>query len=454
MMRAFTLSELENPLGALRTGADITFTGVSTDSRAIAPGDLFVALQGEHFDGHDFLDVVAAAGAVAALVSRPVNTSLPVLQVTDTQRALGYLGAYNRSLYQGPLVAITGSNGKTTVKSLVSAVLARRGCTLATQGNLNNEIGVPLTLLRLAPEHEFAVVEMGAAGPGHIAWLCELARPTVALLLNAMAAHLQGFGSLEGVAAGKGEIYESLDGAGTAIINADQPWAARWRGRAGSSAIIDYGLQHPAAISAKNIQCRGVAGISFIASTPAGDTPIRLQLPGSHNVANALAAIAAGLACGLGLAEITAGLASVHPQPGRGALYHGPAGATIVDDTYNANPGSVRAAIDVLASCGGRRTLILGAMLELGEDSEALHQDIGRYAHERGIERFCGVGSQLAGAVAAFGHGEWYADCGAAIAALADSFDAQDTVLVKGSRGAAMERVLAGLVQQHTEALS
>ncbi|PLW82935.1 UDP-N-acetylmuramoyl-tripeptide--D-alanyl-D-alanine ligase [Kineobactrum sediminis] len=454
MMRAFTLSELEKPLQARLSGADTTITRVSTDSRAIGPGDLFVALEGEHFDGHDFLEVVAAAGAAAAVVSRPVKTSLPVLQVADTQRALGYLGAYNRSLYQGQLVAITGSNGKTTVKGLVSAILARRGPTLATEGNLNNEIGVPLTLLQLAPEHAFAVVEMGAAGPGHIAWLCELARPDVALLLNAMPAHLQGFGSLEGVAAGKGEIYEGLAGAGTAIINADQPWAARWRSRAGTAAMLDYGLEHPAAISANTIQSRGVAGISFIASTPAGDAPIRLQLPGRHNVANALAAIAAGLACGLTLAEITAGLASVQPQPGRGALHRGLAGATVVDDTYNANPGSVHAAIDLLASCQGRRTLILGAMLELGADSESLHEAAGRYARERGIERFCGVGPELAGAVAAFGHGEWYADCGAAIAALADSFDERDTVLIKGSRGAAMERVLAALVQQQKEARS
>ncbi|MEQ9464409.1 MAG: UDP-N-acetylmuramoyl-tripeptide--D-alanyl-D-alanine ligase [Haliea sp.] len=451
MMRSFYLGELEQPLGALRSGADVEVSRVTTDSREVQPGDLFVALRGERFDGHQFLPAVAAAGAAAAVVSHAVDTPLPLLQVADTQRALGQLGACNRALFQGPLVAITGSSGKTSVKNLVSAVLARRGPTLATTGNLNNEIGVPLTLLRLAPEHAFAVVEMGATRAGDIASLCELARPTIALLLNAMPAHLDGFGSVESVATAKGEIYDGLCGAGTAIVNADQPWAGRWRSRAAGAAILDYGVRSPAAISANSIQSRGIAGVSFVATTPAGDAPIRLQVPGLHNVSNALAAIAVGLACGLPLAEITAGLASVTPASGRGALVRGLGGSTLVDDTYNANPGSVRAAIDLLADCGGRRTLVLGEMLELGENSAQLHRDIGVYARERGLDRFVGVGAALAGAADAFG-GECFADCASAVAALADTLTADDTVLIKGSRGVSMERVLVALSEPAAEA--
>ncbi|QIB66608.1 UDP-N-acetylmuramoyl-tripeptide--D-alanyl-D-alanine ligase [Kineobactrum salinum] len=452
MMRSFWLTELQQPLEAQLRGADVAVGRISTDSRTIQPGDLFVALRGEHFDGHDYLDAVAAAGAAAALVDREVDSSLPLLRVADTRQALGHLGAFNRSLFQGRVVAITGSSGKTTVKNLIQAVLAQQGPTLATQGNLNNEIGVPLTLLRLAPEHRYAVVEMGAARAGDISWLGRLARPDVALLLNAMPAHLQGFGSLEGVAAAKGEIYEALAGTGTAILNADQPWAARWRSRTAATTVLDYGLQNPAAITANTIQSRGVAGISFIASTPAGDIPIRLQLPGLHNVSNALAAIAAGLACGISLGAIMAGLASVQPAPGRGAVYQGRGGATVVDDSYNANPGSVHAAIDLLASCSGRRTLILGAMRELGENSAQLHREVGAYARAQGIDRFCGVGPELAEAVTEFGGGEWFPDCAAAGTALAHSFDQTDTVLVKGSRGAAMERLLGALLEQRTEA--
>lgn len=447
MMRALTLAELESPLQAQRLGADCEFTGVTTDSRAICQGDLFVALCGENFDGHDFLGQAGAAGAAAALVSRPLPSSLPQLQVEDTQIALGRLGAYNRSLYEGPLVAITGSSGKTSVKNMVRAVLAQRGNTLATEGNLNNEIGVPLTLLRLEPGVEFAVVEMGAARAGDIRWLCELGRPTVALLLNAMAAHLEGFGgSIEDVAAAKGEIFDALGAGHSAVINADQLFAADWRRRAGAATILDFGVEQPAAIAARHIQSLGVKGVSFVVTTPRGEVPVSLALPGVHNVGNALAATAVGLACGLELAEIKVGLESVRPTGGRLAVSVAPGGATLIDDCYNANPGSVRAAIDLLASCEGRRTLVLGAMLELGERSEQLHREMGAYAAGSGIERFCGVGPELQSAVTAFGDGaHWFANCDAASAALSGKLSAADTVLVKGSRGARMEQLLHAL---------
>ncbi len=446
MMRSMTLAELQQPLAARLIGEDRSFSHVSTDSRALAAGDLFVALAGETFDGHDYVATAQQAGAAGAVVSRAVEAEIPQLLVADTERALGRIGAHNRLLYRGPLVAITGSSGKTTAKNLVSAVLSQRGSTLATEGNYNNEIGVPLTLLRLSPEYEFAVVEMGAAKRGDIAWLCELGRPTVSLLLNAMPAHLEGFGSLEGIVQTKGEIFDGLDASGFAIINADQPWAAGWRARAGEATVIDFGLEQPAAVTASEIRARGVNGMSFNLHTPAGDGAVELALPGKHNVANALAATAVGLACGLQLEEISAGLQAAQPVAGRLASSLSPAGATVVDDCYNANPGSVRAAIDLLAACEGRRTLVLGAMRELGERSESLHAEIGSYAAKVGIDSLWGVGPELEATVAAFGpKGRWFADCEAAIAALPGQFGADDTVLVKGSRGARMERVLQAL---------
>ena len=447
MMRRMQLSELAGPLGAALRGDDREISGVTTDSRKVQAGDLFVALCGERFDGHDYLAQAAAAGAAGALVSREVETSLSLLQVADTQVALGRLGACNRALYRGPLVAITGSSGKTTVKNMVRAVLAQRGETLATEGNFNNEIGVPLTLLRLTPEHRFAVVEMGAARAGDIAWLCQLGQPTVALLLNAMWAHLESFGSAEGIAAAKGEIFDGLGSDDVAVINADQSWAGQWRERAAPARVIDFGLQQPAAIGASDIRSHGVAGISFTAHTPAGDMAVQLGLPGVHNVANALAATAVGLACGLSLAEIGAGLAQAAPVSGRLAVGRSPGGATVVDDCYNANPGSVRAAIDILAGCDGRRTLVLGAMRELGPESGALHRDVGDYARSAGIDQLWGVGEELLPTVEAFGAGgRHFADRAAAIAALPGAFGPDDTVLVKGSRGSAMEHVLAALL--------
>jgi len=451
-MRPMTLSELVAPLQAVLTGPDQTFSRVSTDSRSVAAGDLFIALQGETFDGHDFLDQVARAGAVAAVVSHRTPATLSQLRVADTQRALGRLGAFNRDLFRGPLVAITGSSGKTTVKNMVRSVLSQRGRTQATEGNLNNEIGVPLTLLALAPGVEFAVVEMGAARSGDIAWLCELGRPTVALLVNAMAAHLQGFGSVEEVAVAKGEIFDALGPGDTAVINADMPWAAAWRERAGRATVLDFGLAGKPAVTAAGLRSRGIEGSRFTVVSPAGEIDISLPLPGVHNVANALAATAVGLACGLDLVEIKRGLELMQPTAGRLAAATSATGATVIDDCYNANPGSVRAAIDVLAGCPGRRTLILGAMRELGEDSPELHREIGDYALGAGLDKFWGVGPELESAVAAFGAGgHWYADCDAAVKALAGEFGSDDTVLVKGSRSTRMERVLHALLAAATE---
>lgn len=447
MMRPVSLSELAAPLGGRLQGGDCRFGSVSTDSRALAAGDLFVALRGEHFDAHDYLQQVAEEGAAGAMVSAPAEVALPQLVVKDTRVGLGRLGAFNRDLYTGPLVAITGSSGKTTVKNMVQAILSRHGETVATQGNLNNEIGVPLTLLRFSGQTRYAVVEMGAARAGDIAWLCELGRPTVSVLVNAMPAHLEGFGSVDDVAAAKGEIFDGLGQGATAVINADQPWAAQWRRRAGTARVLDFGVREPAAISAGGINARGVEGVGFTASTPAGDMAVRLALPGEHNVANALAAIAVGLALELSLTDIRDGLESLRPVGGRLCPRRTPGGFTLIDDCYNANSGSVRAAIDVLAACPGRRSLVLGAMRELGSDSDMLHRQVGEYARASGIERFWGVGPEVRPAVDGFGAGAGYfADRAAALDGLAGVFGEDDTVLVKGSRGAGMEQIVEALL--------
>ena len=447
MMRPLSLSELRLPLDGQLHGADCDILGVSTDSRTLHDGDLFVALRGEHFDGQEYVSQANSVGATAALVRQVVASPLPQLQVADTQRALGLLGAYNRQQYKGPLIGITGSSGKTTVKNMVHSVLSRRGETLATEGNFNNEIGVPLTLLRLRPGVEFAVVEMGAAKAGDIAWLCELACPTIALLLNAMPAHLEGFASVEGVAAAKGEIFDRLVKTDVAVINADQSWARQWRKRASAATVMDFGLEQPASITARNIQGMGVRGVSFTASTPVGDMSIRLNLAGVHNVANALAAVAVGLACELSLTDIRDGLESLQPSDGRLRSMVSPFGASIIDDCYNANPGSVRAAIDLLAACSGRRTLLLGAMRELGHGSSELHREVGEYARAAGIDQLWGVGPELEVCVDAFGAGgRYFEDRAAALVAIDRQFGEGDTALVKGSRSTGMEQVLHALL--------
>lgn len=447
MMRVMALSELAAPIDGVLLGDDQQITGVSTDSRKIAAGDLFVALVGPNFDGHEFIEQVAEQGAVGVVTSQDVETSLSQLRVEDTLKALGRIGGFNRSLYAGKLLAVTGSSGKTSVKNMLEAVFLQAGQTIATLGNFNNEVGVPKTLLRLHPGVEYAVVEMGAGKAGDIAWLCELGKPQVAMLLNAMPAHLEGFGSLEGVAAAKGEIFDGLTEGDVAIINADQPWAKQWRKRAGDASILDFSLESPAAITARDVSLNGFEGVSFTASTPQGDVAIRLGLPGRHNVANALVAIAAGLASQIPLTKIRDGLQSVLPTEGRLHAAQTATGATVIDDCYNANPGSVRAAIEMLASCKGTLTLVLGAMRELGDDAAAMHAEIGEFAAAAGIDRLVAVGEELLPAVESFGeHAQWYADREQAISALQSNLGGSDTVLIKGSRSVGMEKILHALI--------
>ena len=447
MMRSMTLSELETSLNANLFGVDRTFSRVCTDSRQIFHGDVFVALKGANLDGHNFLDEVRLAG-VPAILCKGTDYDLSKLEVEDTQLALGGLGGINRTLFPGFVAAITGSSGKTTVKNLVTSVFAKKAPTIGSKGNLNNEIGVPLTLLNIGPSHEFAVIEMGAGKPGDIKYLCELVRPNAALALNALPAHLQGMGDLSAVVEEKGSIYDSLPADGVAIINNDEPASELWRRRANPKVLIDFSVRNPRAdVYASNLQFYGIDGMGFRVNTQNGFIDVNLKLPGVHNVSNSLAAVSFGLACDIDLEEIAIGIESVSSEAGRLTRYQPASGALVIDDCYNANPGSVRAAIDVLAKCDRRSTLILGSMQELGAESDFFHREIGKYAKDKGIENLWGLGDRILPALDAFGQsGRWFSNKSDLIDIAVSYFGADDAVLIKGSRSEALEVIVESLI--------
>lgn len=448
MMNALDLAAIASLLGVSFAGAALPVSGAAIDSRRVVRGDLFVATRGRHVDGHDYVGAAAERGAVAALVERPVDAPIPCLVVPDAIDALTRIGAANRRAYHGPLVAITGSCGKTSVKNMCRAVFSRAGSTVATAGNYNNEIGVPLTLARLGDNTRYAVVEMGATGRGDVAHLCRLAQPTVSTVLNAMEAHLAGFGSVADVAKIKAEILDGLGEAGVAVLNLDSPWAELWHSHiAGSGArIITWALGRHADIGARDIVEEGLAGSRFVLRIGSEERALHLPLPGRHNIANALATAALASACGIAIDTVAAGLASAEGESGRMQHERLADGSLLIDDSYNANPGSVRAAIAFLATFAGRRTLVLGEMLELGDESVACHAEMGALARSAGIDGFVGVGAALRPAVEAFGDGgALYADRAALAPALPALLASSEIVLVKGSRGAAMEHVIADL---------
>jgi UDP-N-acetylmuramoyl-tripeptide--D-alanyl-D-alanine ligase len=434
----------------------VRFTAVSTDTRRLQPGDLYVALRGEHFDGADFIAQAVQSGAVAALVNKDriedqgsrieQETNIPLLVVEDTKLALGQLAAYWRSQFDIPLVAITGSNGKTTVKEMLASILRTAAgsveAVLATCGNLNNDIGMPLTLLQLNAQHRYAVIEMGMNHPGEIDYLTRIACPQVALINNASGAHLEGMGSVEAVALAKGEIFSGLQHEGSAIINADDEYAPLWRSLAGVHSLLEFGLNSQADVSGQWYP--HASGLRLIAQTPSGDFTADLQVPGEHNARNALAATAAAIALNLPLESIVAGLEKFCGVAGR--LQRKPArlGATVIDDTYNANPASLRAAIAVLAQATGKRMLVLGDMGELGENAAAFHAEIGVAARQSGVEKLFALGELSRDAVRKFGSGAQHFE---SIEDLQNALDAElgadTTVLVKGSRFMKMERVVA-----------
>ena len=446
-----TLAEFARACGGTLKGADAAFTDVVSDSRTLKAGQLFIALHGPNFDGHDFLKQSAQAGAAGALVASAQPLALPQILVADTQAALERAGRAWREAFTGPLVGVAGSNGKTTAKEMTAAILATAGECLATRGNLNNHIGVPLTLLRLSPSHRFAVVEMGANRAGEVAALVAIARPTVGLITNAGAEHLEGFGSLEGVARAEGEMVAGLAPEATAVINADDEFAPLWRNST-RARVITFGVRAAADFAASEVRTAvGPDGFStqFRLNAPQGSAAIRLGLGGAHNVANALAAAAAAASCGASLEQIAAGLASMRAVPGRLQFRHASGGAWLIDDSYNANPSSMRAAIEVLASLGGRRWLVLGDMAELGEFTENAHTDIGEFAREHGIERLYATGSHMVRAVDSFGAGaQWFPDAATLTAALTRALGgagAEVRILIKGSRFNRLERVADAL---------
>ena len=447
-----TLSAAARALRGTLRGADAEFSGVSTDTRTLARGQLFVALTGPNFDGHGFLRDAAAREAVGALVARDVDTNIATVRVADTRLALGELAAHWRQQFQIPVIAVTGSNGKTTVKNMIAAIMSERGAGLATQGNLNNDIGVPLTLLRLKSGDRHAVIEMGMNHPGEIDYLTRLTRPTIALINNAAAAHLAGLGTVEAVAHAKGEIYAGLGDNGIAIVNADDDYADLWRGLAAKARrVISFGLDKPADVSAA-FELDADGSLIHL-KTPDGGISMRLPLLGRHNVLNALAASSATLAAGASLADIQAGLEKLKSVSGRLEVKRGRNGARVLDDTYNANPGSLAAGVEVLKSAGGARMLVLGDMGELGESAPDIHRRVGQLAQHIGIEHLYAVGELTRAAVQAFGAGAKHFDNQEAlIKSLRKAMHGEMTVLVKGSRSMKMERVVAGIVEADSSA--
>jgi UDP-N-acetylmuramoyl-tripeptide--D-alanyl-D-alanine ligase len=452
MIGTLSLGALQAVVPATRYGVDVNFSRVSTDTRTLRPGDLYIALRGASFDGNDFVDQAFENGAGAAIVSSPQAVRSPCLLVADTTAALAELALLNRQRSSARVVAITGSQGKTSVKEMIGRILSVSHRTLVTRGNFNNHIGVPLTLLELDETHECAVIELGASGLGEIAWTVRLAQPHVAVLTNAAATHLEGFGSLAGVVQTKGEIIDGLPADGTAVLNADDPHFAVWRARAGQRRALCFSLHDTSAdYQASAILIDGREGTQFTLHTPAGDCGITLHLLGLHNVANALAASAAAMAAGATLEDVRVGLALVRPVAGRLCLREAANGAALVDDTYNASPSSFRAAIDVLRGFPGRRILIMGDMGELGSDAESGHRYVGDYARSCGIDTLWATGPLSRLAVSGFGEGALhFASIDSLIAHALVNTDAQCSVLIKGSRSAGMERAVEKLIAGDT----
>lgn len=443
-------------------GSEPRISAVCSDTRTLQPGDLYVALRGENFDGADFIAQAANSGAVAALVNQDSgagiqDSAIPLLLVKDTRLALGQLAAYWRLQFDIPLVAITGSNGKTTVKEMMAAIL-RAVCgndhaVLATKGNFNNDVGMPLTLLKLNAQHRYAVIEMGMNHPGEIDYLTRIARPQVALINNASGAHLEGMGSVEAVARAKGEIFEGLQHGGSAIINADDEYAPLWRSLAGANSLLEFGLNGEADVS--GIWQPRETGLRLAVQTPSGSFTADMQVPGEHNARNALAATAAAVALNLPLEGVVAGLEKFVGVDGRLQRKSGRHGAVLIDDTYNANPASMHAAIAVLAQAAGHRVLVLGDMGELGENAAGFHAGIGIAAKKSGIEKLYALGELSTEAVREFGsNAQHFEEMQDLQAALEEELHAGTTVLVKGSRFMKMERVVKYLVSGESEGVN
>lgn len=452
-MISFSLQEVSNNLNAKLLGEDLIFSGCSTDTRSLKKGELYVALHGPSFNGHDFVGAAENAGASAVMIDQNVETKLPKLKVEDTRLGLGQLARLWRDQFQFPVVAITGSNGKTTVKEMISSILDGCGNVLSTKGNLNNDIGVPLTLFNLDQKHDFAVIEMGANHAGEIAYSCEIAKPIIAVVTQCAPSHLEGFGSVEGVAYAKGEIFEALSKEGIAIINADDEFAPLWEKMAGNCQRIKFGLDQKSDVSASKIKMND-QGCSFDLQIDNKDIAVELPLPGRHNIMNALAAAACADALDISLENIKAGLESLSGVPGRLQFKAGIENLKLIDDTYNANPGSFFAGVNVLINSSGRSWLVLGDMGELGETAIELHKKAGEQGRSMGVERLFTVGKLSEYATKEFGAGaEHFFDQETLIKNLKtiikNELDTDITLLIKGSRAAKMEKVVQALESEN-----
>ncbi|NLW95459.1 UDP-N-acetylmuramoyl-tripeptide--D-alanyl-D-alanine ligase [Luteimonas wenzhouensis] len=455
-MRPLPLSRIAQWTGGRLLGdgqaTDVLIDAVETDTRTLdardGRGALFVALKGSHFDGHDHVAAAAAQGARAALVARQVEAPLPQVLVADTERALGALAAALQHARRGRVVGITGSNGKTSVKQLTLEIASRAMRAHANPGNRNNEIGLPLSVIETPDDVDVAIYEMGAGKRDDIAYLTSIARPHVALVNNVAPAHLERMQSLMGIAETKGAIYEALPYDGTAVINADDAFSPYFANRAQGRRVLRFGLEASADVTARDIAC-GDEESRFTLVVPGASIGVRLPLPGRHNIANALAASSIALALGVPLDTIAAALSEAEPVKGRLVRHRLANGAMLIDDSYNANPGSLNAAIDTLAAAAGESWLVLGDMRELGGDAEALHAEAGRRARRAGIARVYAIGPLSRAAAEAFGEGgRHFQNHGALVDALRVDLHAGVRVLVKGSRGSAMDRVVDALLPE------
>jgi len=438
------ISEASRVLSANYLGDDVLLDGVSTDTRSLSGGELFIALRGPNFDGHDYVSQAMEKGAVAVMVDHEMDLAIPQLIVSDTRLAMGELARAWRQKFNIPVLAVTGSNGKTTVKEMLASIMSGLGEVHATKGNLNNDIGVPLTLFKLGGQHQSAVIEMGANHPGEIAYLVSIAKPDVAIITNAADAHLEGFGSLEGVAKAKGEIYTGLSSDGIAIVNADDRFAALWRDLIKPRQKFEFGLENDCDVSAEFKPT--VNGNETIVKTNKKEIKISLPLLGKHNVMNALAATAAALAANVAPDIIKQGLENMQAVPGRLQAKHGVHGSRVIDDTYNANPASVKAAIGVLQGFAGDHFLALGDMGELGRGEEELHRQVGQEARQQGVDRLYTLGELAKYAAHEFGEHAYSFDAHESmVAALNKDLHKEATLLVKGSRRMHMERVVEAL---------
>lgn len=441
------LSTLARKLNGKLLGPDIDYLGLSLDTRSINPNNLFIAIRGERFDGHDFIELAKQHGAAAAMVDHAIDTDLPLVLVQDTKKALGELAQQHRRQFSIPIIALTGSCGKTTSKEMIRSILAEAGPVLTNFKNYNNDIGVPLTLLNLTDRHRYAVIEMGANHPGEIAYLTQITQPNVSLVTNIGPAHLQGFGSMTGVARAKSEIFSGLTKEGVAIINADDKFTDVLQKASAAFRQISFGLSESYDFSATNIQVDADGKTTFLLHAPNGkEMMLSLSLPGQHHVMNALAAAAATHPLGIELSQIKSGLEKTQAVPGRMIVIKTKQGMTLIDDSYNANPSSVAVALNLLADYSGQRIFVMGDMGELGQDALNYHRQIGELAKRLNIDFVYTYGDLSKETAKAFGnHAKHYTNHHELILALKRYLPENVTILIKGSRSARMEKVVAAL---------